>query len=198
MSLRENDNGKGTMKEIALHLLDLAENSISARAKSVRISVCEDFRANQLTASVEDDGDGMTEEVVRQVVDPFYTSRTERKVGLGIPLFKASAEACHGAMSISSRPGSGTKVEATFQHSHIDRMPLGDLPTTMLTLVLIHPEVHWLFKYAFTPPYKGSARTFEFDDQPVKNALQDVPLTHPDVIAFIRSSLEEGIAQARK
>ena len=187
-----------TMKEIALHLLDLAENSISANAKAIRIDVFEDFRANRLSASVEDDGDGMTEDVVKQVTDPFYTSRTERKVGLGIPLLKASAEACHGAMTISSRPGAGTKVEANFQHSHIDRMPLGDLPSTFLALVLTHPEVHWIFKYAFNPPYKSSAHTFEFDDQPVKDALQDVPLTHPDVIAFIRSSLEEGIAQARK
>ena len=186
------------MKEIALHLLDLAENSISAHAKNVCIDVCEDFRVNQLSTVVQDDGDGMTEEVVKQVVDPFYTSRTERKVGLGIPLLKASAEACHGAMKISSRPGAGTKVEANFQHSHIDRMPLGDLPSTFLTLVLTHPEVHWVFKYAFTPPYKGSTRIYEFDDQPVKETLQDVPLTHPDVITFIRSSLEEGIAQTRK
>jgi hypothetical protein len=186
------------MKEIALHLLDLAENSISAHAKNVRIDVREDFRVNQLVTVVEDDGDGMTEEVVKQVVDPFYTSRTERNVGLGIPLFKASAEACYGAMKISSRPGAGTKIEANFQHSHIDRMPLGDLSSTFLTLVLTHPEVHWLFKYEFNPPYKGSMRTFEFDDQPVKDVLQDVPLTHPDVITFIRSSLEEGIAQTRK
>ena len=186
------------MKEIALHLLDLAENSVSAHAKNVCIDVCEDFRVNQLSPVVQDDGDGMTEEVVKQVVDPFYTSRTERRVGLGIPLFKASAEACHGAMKISSAPGAGTKVEANFQHSHIDRMPLGDLPSTFLTLVLTHPEVHWVFKYAFTPPYKGSTRIYEFDDQPVKETLQDVPLTHPDVITFIRSSLEEGIAQTRK
>jgi hypothetical protein len=186
------------MKEIALHLLDLAENSVSAHARNVRIEVCEDFRVNQLSTVVQDDGEGMTAEVVKQVVDPFYTSRTERKVGLGIPLFKASAEACHGAMKISSRPGAGTKVEANFQHSHIDRMPLGDLPSTFLTLVLTHPEVHWTFKYAFTPPYKGTTRMYEFDDQPVKDVLLDVPLTHPDVITFIRSSLEEGIAQTRK
>jgi len=186
------------MKEIALHLLDLAENSVTAHAKTVRIDVCEDFRTNQLTTSVEDDGDGMTEEVIKQVVDPFYTSRTERKVGLGIPLLKESAEACQGAMRISSAPGAGTKIAANFQHSHIDRMPLGDLSSTFLTLVLTHPEVHWLFKYEFNPPYKGSMRIFEFDDQPVKDALQEVPLTHPDVITFIRSSLEEGIAQTRK
>ena len=186
------------MKDIALHLLDLAENSISAHAKTVHIDVREDFRTNQLITTVEDNGDGMTAEVAKQVVDPFYTSRTERKVGLGIPLFKASAEACQGAMKISSRPGAGTKVEANFQHSHIDRMPLGDLSSTFLMLLLGHPEVHWVFTYAFNPPYKGSPRKFEFDDQPVKETLAGFPLTHPDVITFIRSSLEEGIAQTRK
>lgn len=186
------------MKEISLHLLDIAENSVSAHAKNVRIDVCEDFRVNQLVTIVEDDGDGLTAEAVKQVTDPFYTNRTERKVGLGIPLFKASAEACQGAMKISSAPGAGTKVEVNFQHTHIDRMPLGDLSSTFLTLLLAHPEVHWFFTYAFNPPYKGSLRKFEFDDQPVKETLDGFSLTHPDVITFIRSALEEGIAQTRK
>jgi len=186
------------MKEIALHLLDLAENSVSAHAKTVQIDVREDFRANQLFASVEDDGDGMTKEMVAQVVDPFTTSRTERKVGLGIPLLKESAEACLGGMKISSTPGAGTKVEATFQHSHIDRMPLGDLPSTFLSLTLAHPEIHWIFTYAFNPPYKGTARVFEFDDQPIKETLDGLSMTHPDVISYLRSSFEEGLAEARK
>jgi hypothetical protein len=186
------------MKEIALHLLDLAENSVSAHAHTVHIDVREDFRTNQLTTSVEDDGDGMTDEMVQQVVDPFTTSRTERKVGLGIPLLKASAEACQGGMKITSKPGTGTKVEATFQHSHIDRMPLGDLPSTFLTLTLTHPEIHWIFTYAFNPPYKGSIRSYEFDDQPIKETLDGLSMTHPDVISYLRSSLEEGIAETRK
>jgi hypothetical protein len=186
------------MKEIALHLLDLAENSVSANAKTVHIDVREDFRTNQLIASVEDDGNGMTDEMVQQVVDPFTTSRTERKVGLGIPLLKESAEACQGGMKITSKPGTGTKVEATFQHSHIDRMPLGDLPSTFLTLTLAHPEIHWIFTYAFNPPYKGSIRSYEFDDQPIKETLDGLSMTHPDVISFLRSSLEDGIADARK
>jgi len=186
------------MKEIALHLLDLAENSVSAHAQTVHIDVREDFRTNQLITSVEDDGDGMTDEMVKQVVDPFTTSRTERKVGLGIPLLKESAEACQGGMKITSAPGAGTKVEATFQHSHIDRMPLGDLPSTFLTLTLAHPEIHWVFTYTFNPPYKGSIRSYEFDDQPIKETLDGLPMTHPDVISYLRSSLEDGIAEARK
>jgi len=186
------------MKEIALHLLDLAENSVSAHANTVHIDVCEDFRTNQLITSVEDDGDGMNEEMVKQVVDPFTTSRTERKVGLGIPLLKESAETCMGGMKITSALGAGTKVEATFQHSHIDRMPLGDLPSTFLTLTLAHPEIHWVFKYTFNPPYKGSMRSYEFDDQPIKETLDGLPMTHPDVISYLRSSLEDGIAETRR
>jgi hypothetical protein len=186
------------MKEIALHLLDLAENSVSAHAQTVHIDVREDFRSNQLIASVQDDGDGMTEEMVKQVVDPFTTSRTTRKVGLGIPLLKASAEASQGGMTITSKPKEGTRIETTFKHSHIDRMPLGDLSSTFLTLTLTHPDVHWIFTYAFTPPYRGSARVFEFDDQPLKEAVSGMPLTHPDVLAYLRSTLQDGIAGTRK
>lgn len=186
------------MREIALHLVDLAENSISANAKTVRIDVCEDFRANRLTAVVEDDGDGMTEEVVRQVTDPFFTSRTTRNVGLGIPLLKASAEACGGELRITSAKGSGTRIEATFQHSHIDRMPLGDLPATFTNLALGHPEVHWVFTYAFNPPYKDKPRVFEFDDQSLKETVDGLPLTHPAVISYVRTTLEDGIADTRQ
>lgn len=186
------------MKEIVLHLIDLAENSINACAKTVRIDVREDFRTNQLIATVEDDGNGMTAEMVNQVVDPFFTSRTTRKVGLGIPLLKASAEASQGKMTITSKPKEGTRIETTFKHSHIDRMPLGDLPSTFLTLTLTHPEIHWIFTYAFTPPYSGAARVFEFDDQPLKEAVSGMPLTHPDVLAYLRATLQDGIAGARK
>lgn len=186
------------MREIALHLVDLAENSISADARTVHITIREDFRTNKLTTTVEDDGKGMDEETLKQVTDPFYTSRTTRKVGLGIPLFKASAEACGGTMKISSKPGTGTRIEATFQHSHIDRMPLGDLPATFTSLTLTHPEVHWVFTYAFNPPYKDQPRIFEFDDEQLKQTVDGLPLTHPAVISYVRSTLETGIADTKK
>ena len=95
--------------------------------------------------SVEDNGKGMDAEMVARVTDPFVTSRTTRKVGLGIPLLKAAAEACEGGLTIQSEPGKGTWCEVEFQRSHIDRMPLGDLAATMLTLVVGSPEVHWIF-----------------------------------------------------
>ena len=102
------------MREIALHLLDLAENSVSAGAQTVIICVCEDLRADRLTASVEDDGRGMDAETVKRVTDPFYTSRTTRKVGLGIPLLKGAAEECNGSLTVASTPGVGTLVDVNF------------------------------------------------------------------------------------
>jgi hypothetical protein len=184
------------MREIALHLLDLAENSVSAGAQTVIITVCEDLQADRLTASIADDGRGMDAETVKKVTDPFYTSRTTRKVGLGISLLKGAAEECNGGLTVSSTPGKGTLVEVSFQHSHIDRMPLGNLAGTFLGLVVGHPDTHWIFRY--TARGITAEDTFEFDDQPVKETLQDVPLSHPEVLTYLRESLEEGLGQARK
>ena len=184
------------MREIVLHLLDLAENSVSAGAHAITISVCEDLDADRLTARIEDDGRGMDEETVRKVIDPFFTSRTTRKVGLGIPLLKEAAEASNGRLEIWSKPGAGTQVEASFQHSHIDRMPLGNLSTVFLELTVAHPEIHWIFRY--TARLNGRQETFEFNDEPVKEILAEVPLTHPDVLAYLRETLEEGLGAAQK
>ena len=128
------------MRELALHLLDIAQNSVSAHARNITISVEEDSRADRLRCSVIDDGVGMDAETVQLVTDPFVTSRVTRNVGLGIPLLKAAAEACEGGMWIHSTPGIGTRIDVEFQHSHIDRMPLGDLAETFLTLVVGCPD----------------------------------------------------------
>lgn len=183
------------MREIALHLLDLAENSVAAGAKNITINVCEDLRADRLSASMEDDGKGMDEETVRQVTNPFYTSRTTRKVGLGIPLLKGAAEECNGTLTVTSTPGKGTLVEVFFQHSHIDRMPLGNLPGTFLSLTVGHPEIHWIFRYSARGA--SAEELYEFDDAPIKETLQEIPLSHPDVLAYLRENLEEGLSIAR-
>ncbi len=175
------------MRELSLHLLDIAENSITAGAKNIRITVREDTAADRLYLSVRDDGRGMDESMLAQVTDPFITTRTTRKVGLGIPLLKAAAEACNGYFKIASRQGKGTQVEVEFQRSHIDRMPLGDLTGTLLTLLVGSPLVHWQFVYTF------NNETFEFDDALIKKELEDVLLSDPLVIAFLRDVLESGI-----
>lgn len=179
------------MREIALHLLDIAENSVAADAETVEITIEENVNEDELRLVVEDNGRGMDQQMVARITDPFVTTRTTRKVGLGIPLFKAAAEACNGYLTIDSQLGEGTRLEAVFQHSHIDRMPLGDLPSTLLTLVVGFPEVHWIFHYHFNDT------RFTFDDKPIKEILDGVPLSEPSVLTYIRETLEEGIRSAR-
>lgn len=180
------------MRELALHILDIAENSISAGASRIRINVEEDLQADLLTISIEDNGKGMDSETVARITDPFITSRTTRSVGLGLPFFKAAAEACEGSFTIQSRPGLGTTVTAVFKRSHIDRMPLGDLAGTLQTLIIGTPEVHWIFDYRI------NEERFQFDDEPVKEILGEVPLSDPGVMKFIRETIRTGIEELRQ
>lgn len=161
---------------------------MSARADTIQIVVEEDSTADRLRMIVEDNGVGMDADMLARVIDPFVTSRTTRKVGLGIPLLKAAAEACNGFFTISSTPGKGTRVEVEFQRSHIDRMPLGNLPATIITLVVGSPQVHWLFRY------QVDGRVFEFDDEPIKQELEGIALSEPAVLGFLREMLETGVA----
>lgn len=179
------------MRELSLHLLDIAENSISAKAKKITIEVIEDLQTDLLKLSVQDDGCGMTPEMAASVIDPFVTTRTTRKVGLGIPLLKEAAEACNGSLALESRVGEGTKITVQFQHSHIDRMPLGDIVTTLLHLLVANPIIHWIFKYRFND------EEFVFDDEPVKSAVEGVPLSEPSVLSCLREMLETGIRDAQ-
>ena len=185
------------MREICLHLLDVAENSVSARASQITIRVEEDLVADRLAASVQDNGSGMDAETAARVIDPFWTTRTTRKVGLGVPLLKAAAEACNGALELESQVGQGTLLAVNFQHSHIDRMPLGDLPGTFLNLLIAHPETNWRFEYLLRSSPDLPPEEFIFDDQPVKEILDGVPLCEPGVLSYLRQQLVDGIAAAR-
>lgn len=180
------------MRELALHLLDIAHNSVSAQAQNITITVIEDTRADLLSMSVIDDGRGMDPLTVEKVVDPFVTSRVTRNVGLGIPLLKAGAEACNGDLTLQSTLGVGTHLEVTFQRSHIDRIPLGDLAATFYSLVVGCPEVHWRFIY------QVDEEIFEFDDAPVKAELEGISLTEPAVLAYLRDLFTQGIEQVQK
>ena len=157
------------------------------------ITVCEDLAADRLSVSVADDGRGMPPEVVAQVTDPFYTSRTTRRVGLGIPLLKEAAEACQGGLQVVSQVGQGTLISADFQHSHIDRMPLGDLASTLLNLLTAHPEIHWIFSYSRQQPGEAEPYRFDFDDAPLKEVLDGLSLTHPHVLTYLSETLEAGL-----
>lgn len=175
------------MKELSLHLLDIAENSIAAGAKNIRITISENTTFDLLQMKVQDDGRGMSEEMAAQVTDPFITTRTTRKVGLGIPLLKFAAESCNGSLEIYSRRGEGTTIAVQFQRSHIDRMPMGDLASTILHLVVANPQIHWVFDYRFND--QGEV----FDDAPIKEELGDIPMTEPDVLAVLQEMIQTVI-----
>jgi anti-sigma regulatory factor (Ser/Thr protein kinase) len=180
------------VKEIALHLLDIVENSVTAGARRVDLTVREDTVNDRLNVVVLDNGKGMDEDLLARVTDPFVTSRTTRKVGLGIPLLKAAAESCEGDLRIDSTLGQGTRLEADFQRSHIDRMPLGDLAGTMLTLLVAFPEVRWVFDYSV------DGRRFLFDSEPIIRELGDVPVTEPTILTFLRGMLHEGVDRVQR
>jgi anti-sigma regulatory factor (Ser/Thr protein kinase) len=177
------------LKELSLHLLDIAENSIAAGAKNIRIYVGEDSRSDLLQMSVSDDGRGMSKEMAEQATDPFITTRTTRKVGLGIPLLKLAAEACNGYLAIDSQPGKGTNLVVQFQRNHIDRMPMGDLVSTILHLVIANPQIHWRFEYRFND------RSAVFDDAVIKQELGDIPLTEPTILAFLKEMIHTMIME---
>ena len=173
------------LRELALHILDLAENSLNAGATLVTIEVTEDTRADQLTIRVTDNGRGMDDESVQRATDPFFTTRTTRRVGLGLPFLKQAAEMCNGSMTIDSAIGVGTTITATFQNSHIDRMPLGDLPATILSLVVGNPQADFVYRHIV------NANTFEFDTRPIKAELQGIALSEPNVITYLKEYLQE-------
>lgn len=175
------------MRELSLHLLDIAENSIAAGASAIRIMVEENTQQDKLRLSVEDNGKGMDKEMLARVTDPFTTSRTTRKVGLGIPLLKEAAEACNGSFSIQSQVGKGTRVEIEFQRSHIDRMPLGNLADTYLTLVAASPQIDWQLGY------KLDKYDFQYDQKEIRNELGDIPFSDPAVLKYVRNTFFEGL-----
>ena len=180
------------MRELALHILDIVENALEADARHVELVIIEDHAADRLTITVRDDGRGMDAETVHKVRDPFYTTRTTRHVGLGIPLLAAAAERCAGGLDIQSTPGKGTTLTATFQHSHIDRAPLGDMPGTLMGILL--REQAFDLSYTHRIRVGSCEHTFELDTREIKQQLGDIPLATPAV----RRWLGEYIAQGEK
>jgi anti-sigma regulatory factor (Ser/Thr protein kinase) len=175
------------LREIALHLLDIAENSVAAGATSVAISVEESSINDSVCVVVQDDGRGMDAQTLERLDDPFFTSRTTRKVGLGIPLLKAAAEASSGWLTVDSTPGRGTRLETMFRRSHIDRMPIGDLAGTWLLLLVGFPSIRWQLSYQL------DGREFEFDSRLIQSELAGLSLSEPVILSYLRETLEKGV-----
>ncbi len=177
------------MRELSLNILDIVQNSISAGADLVTVGVAEDHDADRLTLWVGDNGRGMTTEQVQSVMDPFYTTRTTRKVGMGIPLFRMAADMAGGELNVDSTVGVGTTVTATFGLSHIDRMPLGDMTDTMVTLIRLNPDIDFLYTH------RVGEDAFEMDTRQMREILGDVPLNAPEVMEWIGDYLTQGSAE---
>lgn len=177
------------MKELSLNILDIAENSVKAGATLVTVSLTQ--TGNVLTLEIADDGCGMDAETVRRVTDPFYTTRTTRKVGLGLPLLKLEAEQTGGTLTITSRTAAqcpenhGTTVRATFHTDHIDCMPLGDVTATLVTLIQGHPQQELAFSH------RTDTGTVTLDTRQLRTVLGDVPLDTYEVLKWIEGYLRE-------
>jgi hypothetical protein len=189
------------MQELSMHILDMAQNSLDAGATRIEIVIVEDLQSDKLTIRITDNGRGMSQDTVAKVLDPFYTTRTTRRVGLGLPLFAAAAQDCGGDLKIESTEGQGTTVVATFQHSHIDRAPLGDIKSTLMSIIMSeHPcDLHYV--------HQLNGNVFEFDTADIKRELAppsssgqachdahgvSVPLSHPAVREWLAEFITEG------
>lgn len=179
------------MNELSLYILDLAQNSLAAGAKNVRIAVAFQPDRDQIEIVIEDDGCGMDEALLARVSSPFVTTRKTRSVGLGIPMARQICEMCDGALELKSRVGAGTKLAMSLRASHIDRPPMGGLADTLYALIAASCETtDFRFRCAC------GARAFEFSTAEIRRTLgSDVPLNAPDVLRWIRDCLKEGIEE---
>ncbi len=175
------------MKDLSLHLMDLLQNSIVAGADLIEITIAASARQDLLVIRIVDNGCGMEPELAERVDNPFVTTRDTRKVGLGIPLFKASANLAGGDLKIDSKPGRGTTVEATFRISHIDRLPLGDIAETITSMIAAHPEADMLIKL------DNEKESFVLDTAGIKATLGEVPVTEYEVLCWLKDYLNEGV-----
>ncbi len=174
------------MRELSLNVLDIAQNSIAAAATQIQMEVVERTDAHTLTIGIYDNGCGMTDEQVKSVLDPFYTTRTTRKVGMGVPLFKMAAEQTGGTLTVSSKVGIGTNIKAVFHTDSVDFTPLGDMASTVTTLVSMNTEIQFLYRH------KVDKKEFVFDTAEIREILGDVPLSEPAVMQWMREFIEEN------
>jgi len=177
------------MQDLSLHILDIVENAIASKASQVAIRITEDPEKDQMIVEIEDDGEGIPADLLDKVVDPFFTTRSTRKVGLGLSLLKQAVQQCEGDLQIHARKGRGTLVRADFRYDHIDRKPLGDMASTIVALIVGNP--HMDFQYV----HRKGDKTFCFDTVELKRELDDVPIDHPKVIQFIRDEIKKGLRE---
>ena len=177
------------MKELAMHVYDLMENSTAANSTEVRLTIKDSLKDNVYAFTIEDNGKGMTPEFMAKVTDPYTTSRTTRKVGLGLPLIKMNTENCGGGMKLQSEVGKGTRLDFWFQHNHWDRPPMGDLSGTIVMLCAAHQDIHIIYKHI------TDDGEFVFDTDEIKEALDGMDMNDVKVFNWLKEMVQENLEE---
>lgn len=179
------------MKDLSLHILDLIQNSTAVNSTLINLDIIDSIEDNIFSFRIKDNGKGMSKEFLEKVTDPYSTTRTTRKVGLGLPLIKMNAENAGGGFEIESQVGEGTVLKFWFEHNNIDRPPMGDL-AGVLVLTIAHNE-----DIRFIMTYKTDKDTYIFDTEEIKETLDGISINNNDIIIFLREMIEENIKEIR-
>ena len=171
------------MEDLSLHVLDIVENSIVAGAKNIEVQVLEDIKKGLLSITIIDNGAGMDEDVLTKALDPFVTTKQDRRIGLGLPLFAEAAKMAGGNLLVESKKGKGTKIKASFQYNHIDRKPLGDMSETIITLVIGNPEINLRYTH------KTNDEICFLDTKELKSQLGEIPINSLQGIQIVKKVL---------
>ncbi len=172
------------MQDLSLHILDIVENSIDAGAKEIEIIIKENIKQNLLVLKIKDNGKGMDKNTVAKALDPFYTTKKTRRVGLGLSMLAQAAKEAEGSFNIKSKKGKGTTVTAKFVHDHIDRKPIGNMAETIIALIAGKGT-----KVDFIYEHHKNNKNFAFDTRIIKNELNDVPINNAEVLNILRENI---------
>ena len=180
------------MKDLSLHILDIIENSVRAGAKKIDILIEQDTKKDFLKVSIKDNGKGMEKRLIKNAADPFFTTKKSKRVGLGIPLLKQAAESAGGRFKIESKKKKGTKIEAEFQDSHIDRKPLGDIAETFISAVLMAPETEFIFRY------KKDGSDLVLKTKELKKQIGVETLTNTNILKELKDLLNNKLKELQE
>jgi hypothetical protein len=175
------------MRELSLHILDVVENGITAGGNCIWIEVDEARKKDQLKIVIRDNGRGMPIEKQDNINDPFITSRTTRRVGLGLSLLSAATERCDGTLRVDTQPGKGTEIEATFRYNHIDRAPIGDMAATITTLIIGNPGIDFVYSHRI------DGNDFSLDTREIREEMEDLSLSDPVVIQHLTETIRSAL-----
>ena len=180
------------MRDLSLHILDIVENGISAGGDCIWIEVDEARKKDRLNIVIRDNGGGMPIEKRDNINDPFITSRSTRRVGLGLSLLSAATERCDGTLRVDKQPGRGTEVKATFRYNHIDRAPLGDMAAAVTTLIIANPEIDFVYSHRI------DGKDFGLDTREIRIEMEDLSLSDPVVIHHLTKSIRSALRTLAK